>query len=341
MSILDKVNRKIEKEIGETAKEFGTTAYETRDLFEKYEQMLKDKTVFSVQFDSCGRDGTFVGSDKDTGLLFVMPGNSTIEHLSYFKPHMASLMVGYQFDVRVAKVDRETRRIYVESSHERRARTTKSQIISALLREINTGKKPKVWGKVISVSGQYANVDILGEHVLGLIKVTHWGKQYVRNLETVCQVGAYYEFHVKDALPKKKDKQQAFLLDRTELAYDPWDDVPMDVLREGTVICVKCIETPADNRFWWGCSPIAPGIEILGKFPRQAGKLHIIAGMTYMCKIKQIRRASDVEPQDGEKNDNVFVVIPFAVAEQDAARYQKYLALRATKVAKEHKIDEE
>lgn len=335
MSIIDRVNRQIEKKIGETAREMGTTAYEKRDVFEKYEKLLQDKTVFSVQFQSCGRDGTFIGVDQESGVHFIMPGSTTLEHLSYFKPHMASLMVGYQFDVRVTQIDRERKRIYVESSHERRARSTQSQVVGALMKELNAGNKPRVWGRIISVQGQYANIDILGEHVLGRIKVTHWQKSYLRNLASVCSPDEYYAFHVVGALPKKTGKQQAFLLDRTELAEDPWENIPMDVLKVGTVIMVKCIELQNEKGLWWGCSAIAPGIEIMGKFPREKGKLYMFQDMTYMCKIIQIRRGSDQPAAPGEKNDNVFVVSPYAVAEQDANRYQKFLTFKATKAAKE------
>lgn len=335
--ILEKANKQIEEKIGVEAVEYGSSAYEKKeDIFEKYERMKEVGEVFSVQFESCGRDGTFVGADPETGVLYVMRGAVTLAHFDYFKPHLTARMLGYKFDVKVVEIDRLNKRIYLESSHEIRTHSSKHQIISALLRELDAGNTPKVWGRVQSVQGKKAYIDILGENVLGIISIYHWQKTYLRFLSTVCRPGEYYPFYVTQAAPKKPGKTQAFYLDHTELAENPWDSVPDDVVKVGAVIYVKCIEVPKGKPYWWGCSAIAPGIEIMGRFPSEEGKLTIIPELTYKCKIRQIARADEPDNADAsnqKRNENLFVVVPFDVAEVDSMRYAKFLTLRETKLS--------
>lgn len=326
-SFLDRKNKEIEKRIGYDAVIKGTSAIEDFDVFEKYEKCLESKESIQVSFSSCGRDGTFVGMDENNVHL-VMAGNLTIEHLPYFKPSLASKLVGYDFDVKVIKVDREKRRVYVESARNS-PRATKNTIINELKQALERGEQPEVWGKVRYVKDNRAYIDIVGEHVLGIISVKYWQKTYLRYLETVCKPDEFYSFRVTAAAAERKGKDTAFFLNRQDLADDPWENVPMDIVKRGAIIFVKCIENPQGIAHWWGSSNIAPGIEILGLFPNKPNTLDILPDLTYKCRIQSIRRASD----NDNHGDNVFVVVPFAVSDEDKIAYEKYRTLKATRLS--------
>lgn len=332
-SFLDRKNKEIEKKIGVEAVIKGTSAIDNFDAFEKYEMYLKTKDSFRVSFSSCGRDGTFVGMDENN-IHLVMSGNLTVEHLPYFKPSLASKLVGYDFDVKVIKVEREKRRVYVESARNSQ-RATKNTIINELKMALERGEQPEVWGKVRYVKDNRAYIDIVGEHVLGIISVKYWQKSYLRYLETVCKPDEFYSFRVTAAAAERKGKDTAFFLDRQDIADDPWENVPMDIVKRGATIFVKCIENPQGIAHWWGSSNIAPGIEILGLFPNKPNTLDILPDVTYKCRIQSIRRASE----NDNHGDNVFVVVPFAVSDEDKVAYERYKILKETRMSSDGTID--
>ena len=142
--ILSQKNREIESRIGKDAVSHGTTFYEKDDHFKRYEEYMESGEIISVRFETCGRDGTFVGADSN-GIIFVMSSNVTIEHLPYFKPYMAGKFVGYSYDVKVVQVDREQKRVYVESARTGRMQSTEGQIINELKWALEKEETPFIW----------------------------------------------------------------------------------------------------------------------------------------------------------------------------------------------------
>lgn len=329
MSVLSRKNQEIEKIIGQDAASRGTSWFDKGDHLKKYEKMMEKGTVTSVRFETCGRDGTFVGADED-GVLLVMGSNLTMAHLPYFKPHMAAKFVGYSYDVRVVKVDRELNRVYVESARNNRTVSTEKQIINELKRALDSGAQPLVWGKVSAVNDRVAHISILGERVHGTVSVQFWQKEYVRKLTSVCKEGEYYSFHVTQVV-ERDGKAPVFFLNRMELADDPWELIPMDLVNEGAKIFVTCEDCPADGKVWWGTSRITPGIEIMGRYRNSsrgsADRLEIVPSITYQCTIVQLRTK-----EEDFKSRGVFVVSPDKVCDEDLARYNKYVAEKEARI---------
>lgn len=337
----DRKNKEIEEKIHASEEERRRTQKPEIDPLEVYEGYLKNDKEFRVQFESCGRDGTFVGS-AEGNILIIMRGESTIEHLPYFAPRLQAKLMGYEFEVKVVQVDREKRRVYVESarSSERALKNaSKTELVGNLINALSRQEKPRVWGKVKSIQGDQAYVDIFGENVTGIIRTPYWQKSYLRYLSTVCQEGEYYPFDVvgmfKHTIP---GKAPLFVLNREEIADNPWDNIPVDVLKEGALIYVKCIEKPEGNKCWWGNSLITPYIEILGLYPgrnKSGQRLQIIPGLTYKCKIRRITQAD----QD-ERGQNSFVVMPFAVTENDAKEYARMIQMEQTKILMDEQAED-
>ena len=330
LRVLNRKNKEIESRIGKDAVNRGTTWYEKDDYLKKYEDYMENGKIISVKFETCGRDGTFVGADKD-GVILVMSSNVTIEHLPYFKPHMAGKFVGYSYDVRVVRVEREQKRVYLESAKVSRIQSTEGQIVNELKRALESGEKPLVWGKITAVNEKTAHISILGERVHGVVDVRFWQNSYVRKLTNVCKEGEYYNFHVTRVIDNQ-GKAPVFFLNRKELADDPWELIPMDLINVGAQIFVTCEENPKDGRTWWGTSRITPGIEIMGLYQRNENKptgerLDVIPGITYRCTIIQLKTK-----EEDFKGNGVFVVMPVSVCDDDMERYKKYLAQKELRI---------
>lgn len=334
-------NREIEEKILQSEEKIRNQE-NTWDAIDTYEEYVRTKKVFKVQFESCGRDGTFVGV-VDNNILVIMQGTSTLEHLPYFIPQIRSKLMGYEFEVKAIQVDREKRRVYVESarSAERAVQNaSKTELVGNLIQALNRDEHPRVWGRVKSVQGQKAYVDIFGESVTGVIHTAYWQKSYLRYLSTVCKEGEFYPFDVVGMFQREQGRAPMFILNRENIADDPWKNVPMDILKKDALIYVKCIEKPEGGKNWWGNSQLTPYIEILGLYPRRNGTgqaLQIIPGLTYKCRICRITHADE-----DMKGQNSFVVLPFAVVEADRPEYLRMLQMEQTRVfMEERKLDEQ
>lgn len=336
----EKKNKEIEEKILALEEENSRNQEDIFDAIDMYEEYERTQKVFKVQFESCDRDGTFVGVNNN--ILIIMQGASTLEHMPYFIPQIRAKLMGYEFEVRVVQVDREKRRVYVESARdaERAIRNaSKTELVRNLIGALEEGKKPRVWGKVKVVHEKTAYIDIFGEDVTGFISAAYWQKSYVRYLSTVCKEGEYYPFDVVGMVKRKNAQMPLFVLNREEIADDPWKNIPMDIIKKDALIYVKCIENPVGNKNWWGNSPLVPYIEILGLFPsikKKGDTLQLIPGVTYKCRI---RRISQVD--EDRKGQNSLVVIPFAVADEDAQDYARMVQKEQMVMLREERNMEE
>lgn len=322
-SFLSRKNREIEAQIGDVAVSLGTTDYEKSDVYAKYQKALDEKEVLHLKFVSCGRDGTFSAMD-DNNVYIVMKGSSTIERLPYFKPRMASTMLGYTFDVRVVEIDKDNRCVYVESSHSGK-HATNTTITSELVRALENDKRPVVWGRISNIDRErnLAHVDLLGERVHGVIRVKFWSKYYLRQIGSACKVGEYYSFHVTGMSEPKPDKKITFFLDRRDSALDEWEAIPDGRIRSDDIVVVTCVENPVGRSNWWGTCSLAPGIEVMGLYPNSEKKLDFFPGVSYKCKVRKFHKPS------ADKNGlGQFVVMPFAVSDEDSIRYARYKTAR-------------
>lgn len=292
------------------------------ESLDKYEKYMEEKTILELKFSVCMRNGTFTGVDN-AGITFVMEPESTFDGLPAFAASMGSVYLGYKFQVKVIRVDRENERIYVAPAvgSSARARSEKRQIISELLRAVEAHRSPTVWGCVKKITDRVIYVDILGQNILGLCNITHWSKSYVRTLIGQCEVGEFLQFEVTDSpKPNAKGKDRCFLLDRRNFSTDPWEELPMEFLVRGTKCRVRCEEIPANKTYWWGNLDIVRGIEVMGDFPYggRGSEPRIIPGISYICTVKTARVNVAGQP-------NMLKVVPRSVASEDYERYKAYL----------------
>lgn len=311
---LNKLNKEIQEKLGVSGSEIQKTNLEEQreEKFKFYEQMASEEKMFTVQFSSCAKNGTFSAIDE-TGIYIIMSSEMTQEDLPYFTPRLASTLIGHTFEIKVNRVDRENGRVYVKSA--RKAQSQGSRLVGDIMKELNAGNKPVVWGRIKDVYNNRAFVDILDSNINGSILVGSWQATYTRYLKPLCRPGEYYEFQITGVAPRKKGAPILFYLDRQELAPNPWDLLPKDLVVEGAVVKVRCIEKPEGKTYWWGSLDIAPGIEVMCDFPRRDVK--IVNGLTYKCYVRELKLT-------GEVAGNLLRVAPFAIAEEDSAEYARY-----------------
>ena len=319
MSKISEINQRMAAKLGvdiTTGKPVEGVKKTKEEALRLYEKRQEAKEIFKCCFDACDLDGTFSGIDS-CGILVLMLGIEVKETLPNFQPYKMARMLGIEMNVKVAKVDREKDCVYVVLEPAKAGESTKSILASEIAKEVNAGKRPVVWGRITNIIPQRATVNILGYNILGLIDVRYWQGCYTRSLESVCVNGDYYQFEVVKAAPRKEGKDTAWILDRTEVGGNPWLDFPVEALSPGATILVRCVDKPVGKTYWWGVSDRVPGIEIMGDYTNNLPSSYgIMVGLTYRCKVKSL-------VVSGERKDNRFQVVPFAVSEGDAPALQR------------------
>lgn len=331
--ILQRANDKIAEKLGIEAVERRTNAFvaSDSDIFTMYENMMEEKKPMQMQFSACDRDGTFSSRTND-GILIIMSSSDTLEGFPYFEAYFASLFLGYSYEVLITRVDRENKRVYVKSARNGQF-SSKKNCIHEIINELEKGNKPKVWGKIVSVREDKAFVDILGMHILGIVdrRHWHWKKGFTRRIDAVCHPGEFYEFEITHKCARKPGKDQAFLLERRNLAENPWEQVPRDIVKRGAIIRVKCVDIPEGKSYWWGVSDIAPGIEIVCDFPKTDNPIRVFSDITYKCRVKSFA----VKGIDGAEK-NTFRVACTDVSDEAAEEYAQCMKFLNEKVLEEY-----
>lgn len=329
--ILQRENDKIAEKLGVEAVARRTNAFvvSNSDVFTVYENMMDEKKTMQIQFSACDRDGTFSSMMND-GVLIIMSSDDTLEGFPYFEPYFATLFLGYSYEVLVTKVDRDKKRVYVKSARNGRY-SSKINCIREIVNELEKENKPKIWGRIISVREDKAFVDILGMRILGIVDNRHWKGGFTRRLDTVCHPGEFYEFEITHKCARKQGKDQAFLLERRNLAENPWEQVPRDIVKRGAVIRVKCVDVPDGKSYWWGSSDIAQGIEIVCDFPKPDNPIRVFSGITYKCRVKSF----SVAGIDGAEK-NKFRVSCISVSDEAAEEYAQCMKFLNEKVLEEY-----
>ena len=297
------------------------------DYYGIYEQRMKENLTFKVKFTSCGKDGTFACVDEN-GLFIIMSSEATKDKLLFFSSSTVSSFVGHEFDVKVTAIDKEQGRIYVQSARGVQV-SEKSRIVGEIHNELAKGKYPVVWGCITTIKESVAYVDILGMGIVGRVDCKHWSKTIVRHMEAACKKGEYHQFQITSATPKRKNKPSYFLLERRNLAPNPWSQIPVDLVKEGSVVNVECIELPRDKSYWWGSLSLVSGLEVLCDYPR--GDFKIVPGIHYKCRVKVLR----INPDN--MKDNMFKVVPIGIVAEDLPAYNNYMSM-AKRTAREKEL---
>ncbi len=285
------------------------------DRFASYRQAQKDKDVLEVPFAFADPDGNLVYTDAN-GVSIVLLEEDFKKSIDYYDASIKDRFVGKPLVTVISKISEEEGRVYVQSARNNQ-RTTRSQLIREINAELSGGNQPAVCGKVVRVSNRSLTVDIFGRGIMGVCPVGNWSVNYTRYLTEQVKRGELVDFNVTGQLPKVKGKELCFSLDHKPYTEDAWDSIPEELLQEGSVVVVKCIDKPDGKSFWWGVSPMLKGIEIMGDFTK---RVDVMVSLPYKCRVDKI-----------DKEKKFFRVVPFELADVDPATAQAVNFIRQTR----------
>ena len=326
MSILDKYNDRITTDLGEEYVNAAAHKFAADDPLEKYRKLREEKKVFQVAFASVDPDGTF--STVADNVKIVLSGEKFNELATSSNTYATSNLLGVSMQVTVCRIEEEGKKVYVELAGSTKASylsNMRNEINNEIMRNINLNKHPIVWGRVIRVTKDKLMVDILDKGILGFMNKRHWGKDFIRSLESVCREGEFFQFEVIGRAPQMDGKPVAWILSRKNIANSAWDNLDIDGLKENGLLLVKCIEKPVGKTYWWGASDRLPGVEVMGdyssKFPNERS---LYVGITYKCKIKRLDKEGkkvsvkpfEVIPADVAKVENLRIALGKASREE-------------------------
>lgn len=315
------LNKSFEKKLGAVDSSVSRSMKSKAEAIDAYKKKMEEGKTLKLNFTAFGQAG--LSLVDDSGVLVILPSETKDADASAndrrWTPMRNSL--DYTIEVNVKTIDEANGVVTVEAvGSSNGSRVSTSLIVrNELSREIHAGRRPVVYGRIgsISADGDKAVVNIYGMNIVGFINVRKWKKGYTRTLHSVCEVGDYYPFEVVKFAPAVKGKEAAFILDRTEVAEDPWQNPMLQDLHEGDTIMVKCIDLPAGKSYWWGVSSRVPGIEIMGDFTRRfPSGTGIVPGLTYKCNIRNLVISEDVNVR------SKFQVVPIDVSTQDSPTLQ-------------------
>ena len=309
-NILNELNRRVENDLGSDYVSVSGRKSDVTVTLDKYMQLMKKRSVFKIAFLSADLEGTFSAMDGD--VIIVMPKEKFEEYATSTSTFATSRLLGVELDVVVYRVDEQSRKVYVELAGWTKARYSiniRSEINEEFARCIGKGEHPIVWGRVKRIAQGQITVDIFGKGVIGFIHKKHWSKEFIRNFESVCKEGEYYQFEVVGRAMKVEGKEPAWLLSRRNIVKSAWDEVDVEGLQEGGALLVTCVDKPIGKPYWWGRADRLPGIEIMGDYTGKFTNEGLYVSITYNCKIKYI-----------DKDNRKISVAPFKVASSDVAK---------------------
>ncbi len=270
-----------------------------------YRSLLESQKPIECKFISADQDGTQIGVDRNGVTLKMLREDMK---LSNYQKRSGS-MLGANLSVVVKDIDEQNNTVYFAMS---RGKSTISDTINAEIRnDLAKGRPVRLVGKVIKVfpaSGTKSGnawVRLLDQDVIGNIDVRDWAPVFTRKLEDVCIVGETYQFDVLGRYTThKKTGKTIWKLSRKSITPNPWDNLPVE-FKENNVMLVKAIEKPKDKSYFWGTSPLAPGINIMCNYP---SNIQIVIGAYYKSKIDKLNI-----------DEKFFRVSPFAVCPINSA----------------------
>ncbi len=298
--MIDRYNKQIEKMLNNAdvpVQEVSVASEE--NLYKKYEDLLEERTRVKVVFSAGDDRGNL--SYIENGLTIILPYEELVKSAPTYEPYMKSRFIGSPVDVMVDRIDSDAGTIYLKSGRDEISeRQIQGSVVKELVTELDNGNHPRVMGRIISIKGETAYVNILNLNILGMIHIKRWQKSYLRKIEDIAKPGDWFEF---DVISKKKEKgrQTAFSLSRINLTEDPWLKIPNEYLMEGTVITVRCIEKPLEKSYWWGLCESIPDIYIMGDYNNH-GTVTVMESARYLCKVVK-----------GDRDRHILKVVPFSM----------------------------
>ncbi len=273
------------------------------DVLGRYKESLESGSSFTALFSVASKEGDLILVDENA-VRVVLKVDEIVKEIPSYTKRLSGPYLSRELEVRATEVDEDSNTVYVSllkgSKIANNEMNLKRGIIKELRTELENGNHPTVYGSIASVNSRRACINILNKDILGLCYVKDWKKTYTRNLVEECSVNEIHEFQVTDILPKRHQGEIGFVLSRKELTEDPWEKLPKELMEKGAQLTVRCLEVPKTKTFWWGTTPVLPGIELMGDFNQT---ISIKEGLHYKCKVKDV----DME-------NHSFKIIPYALA---------------------------
>ncbi len=277
----------------------------SEDHLELYRSLLESQSPIECKFISADQDGAQLSVDSNGVTLKMLKEDMK---LSGYQRRSGS-MLGVNLTVVVKDIDEQNNTVYFAMS---RGKSTIADTLNLEIKnDLAKGNPVRLAGRVIKVFPASPNkagnawVRLLDQDVIGNIDVRDWAPVFTRKLEDVCLLNEVYEFDVLGRYTThKKTGKTIWKLSRKNITPDPWAALPV-AFKEGNVMLVKAVEKPKDKSYFWGTSPLTPGINIMCNYPSD---VQVVIGAYYKCKIDRLNI-----------DERFFRVSPFAVCPINSA----------------------
>ena len=301
--LLTRMNNSMQQKEARGNKE--TSKIESEDNLELYRNLLDSQMAFECKFITAMEDGTQMTVDPNEVSIYLKKEDMKLQ--GYQRRNGS--MLGVNLSVVVKSIDEQNNIVYVTMQ---RAKSTMADALNNEIKhDLAKGNKVRLYGRVVKVFPAQGNksgnawVRLVDQDIIGNIDVRDWAPVFTRNIEDVCQVHEVYEFDVLGPYTThKKTGKQIWKLSRKDITPDPWAALPVN-FKVGNVMLVKAVEKPKNKSYFWGTSPLTPGINIMCNYPNN---VQIVVGAHYKCKIDKL----DIDSR-------VFRVSPFAVCPINSA----------------------
>lgn len=302
--------------MGSEVKKADISAICSEEVSYDFKKLLESGKVIQVSFTSCNSKGDF--ECRMEGYVVVLEQEELLKFCKVTQMRERTLLLGRQMDVCVIRILED--RIFVAPAGKTQAKLkndTKDMINAEIAFLLHKGENPVVWCRVIKVTPERAQVDILDCGIIGFIRKSQWNKVFIRSLEGICIENELYQFEVIRQAPQKEGtRAKAWVLSRRNIAPSPWDGFNVNEVEPGSLLVVRCTEKAVGKSYWWGVTERFTGIEIMGDYTESLTfKSGIFVGISYTCKVLSVEK--------NERNEGYKIKVrPLKVVAEDFSKLE-------------------
>ncbi|MCR5338213.1 MAG: hypothetical protein K6E75_06620 [Lachnospiraceae bacterium] len=248
--------------------------------------------------------GDLAGTDID-GLDFVIEKEEVVKLFPKYIPYISGHLLGAEFRASIKEVsddgvifltpvacsvNEKDFNSFLRRNTAGGEKRTQQQLLEATIREgIEKEQKPVLRGTAIRVDADAVYVDIFNAGIIAVVPRKHFSFRFHRDLRDMIQVGdsvrgVVFAYRAKEG----SDEKHYIMNTRYHMADDSWKKASR--FKKGDTILVRCVDIPdgtqANQLYFWGVSPLAPGIDILCDYTTKVPAKDVAVGTYYRCRIK-------------------------------------------------------